>query len=63
MMDKSDPKFSPLIIENSPIEFLVVGSHNGRDKVILRTTNASLDLVGLAAESQEEPVSSQGQRA
>ncbi|EGW22672.1 hypothetical protein [Methylobacter tundripaludum] len=47
-----------IIIENSPIEFLIVGPHDGRDKVIVRSANAGLDLLGLAVESSSSSAKS-----
>lgn len=38
----------PYIIRNSPIEFILVGPFNGKDSIIVRSSNAALDLVGLA---------------
>jgi len=36
------------VIANSPIEFVLVGPLRGRDKVLLSSDNAGLDLKGLA---------------
>jgi len=55
MMDHSESDFSPIIIENSTVEFIIVGSHDGRDKVVVKSANAGLDLIGVAAESRKEP--------
>jgi hypothetical protein len=43
-----------LTIKNSPIEFLLVGPQKGRDKVIVQSAGAGLDLLGLAIENQKE---------
>jgi hypothetical protein len=38
------------VLLRSPIEFAVVGPSGGRDKVLLRSAKAGLDLIGLAAD-------------
>jgi hypothetical protein len=52
-MNQSSEKNIPFIINNSPIEFIVVGPDDGRDKVLLRSNHAGLDLVGLAAQASK----------
>jgi hypothetical protein len=37
----------------SPIEFALIGPSGGRDKVLLRSPNVGLDLIGLAAEGAD----------
>lgn len=37
------------VIRNSPIEFVITGPYGGTDRVLVRSENAGLDLVGLAA--------------
>ena len=41
-----------IVIKNSPIEFVVSGPMEGRDRIIIRTENAALDLVGKAIHSE-----------
>ena len=38
------------VLDNSPIEFVVFGPRGGRDEILLRSSNAGLDIIGLAAE-------------
>jgi hypothetical protein len=38
-----------VIIDNSPIEFIIAGPKDGRDRVLVATVNAKLDLMGAAA--------------
>jgi hypothetical protein len=39
------------VILESPLEFALVGPHKSRDRVLVRSKNAGLDLIGLAAEA------------
>ena len=43
----------PVVVRHSPIEFVVSGPFGGRDRVLVRTENAGLDLVALSAQIQE----------
>ncbi len=43
-------EFTTLILQNSPIEFVLVGPHQSRDAVILKSENSGLDLLGMASE-------------
>ena len=52
-MDQLSENQLPFIINNSPIDFIVVGPYDGKDKVILRSANAGLDLIGLASQTSE----------
>lgn len=45
MLDKA-------IVLDSPVEFVIVGPSGSRDKVLVRSKNAGLDLVGLAAHGE-----------
>lgn len=47
MINKSE-FINPIVINNSPIEFLIIGSLNGRDRVIVKSNNAGLDLLGVS---------------
>ena len=40
--------YEPMVVENSPVEFFVIGSIGGRDRVVASSENAKLDLLGLA---------------
>jgi hypothetical protein len=42
------PKY--VVLPNSPIEFAVTGPYGGKDKLLVRSDNAGLDLIGLAAQ-------------
>jgi hypothetical protein len=44
---------TPLIVRNSPIEFVVSGPLGGRDRVLIRSENAGLDIVALSSQSLE----------
>lgn len=55
-MNNQIQSHSFIVIENSPIECLVIGPVNGRDRVIIRSTNAGLDLLGLAIDSPVKDV-------
>lgn len=46
--DNSD---SCITLPNSPIEFAITGPIGGRDRVLVRSRDAGLDLIGLAAQS------------
>lgn len=46
-----DKYTAPLVIRNSPIEFVISGPIGGRDRVLVRTESAGLDLVALSAHS------------
>lgn len=37
-----------VVIKNSPVEFVVSGPMGGRDRIIIRSENAGLDLIGKA---------------
>lgn len=39
-----------LTLNNSPIEFVLIGPYQGSDKILLRSYNAKLDLIGFAFE-------------
>jgi hypothetical protein len=39
-----------VVIRQSSIEFVVIGPRGGRDAVLIRSENASLDLIGFAAQ-------------
>jgi hypothetical protein len=39
-----------VVLENSPVEFVLVGPLGGRDRILVRSEKAGLDLIGLAAE-------------
>src|SRR5262245_30141314 len=41
------------IILNSPVEFAIVGPAGGRDRVLVRSENVGLDLIGLVAQGPE----------
>lgn len=48
------------VLVRSPIEFALIGPSGGRDRVLLRSARAELDLIGLAAEgarSKDRPSS------
>jgi len=49
-----DARKPPLIIKNSPIEFVVAGPAGGRDRILIRSEHASLDLVALAVQSPDK---------
>jgi hypothetical protein len=38
---------------NSPVEFVIVGPSGGRDGILVRSNNAGLDIIGLAAEGAD----------
>src|SRR3954453_2990194 len=38
----------PIIIENSPVEFILIGSNGEADRILVKSSNAGLDLLGLA---------------
>ncbi|NMY35115.1 hypothetical protein HBR94_26820 [Pseudomonas sp. WS 5412] len=40
-----------VVIKNSPVEFVVSGPLEGRDRIIIRSENAGLDLIGKAIQS------------
>ena len=40
----------PLVVTNSSVEFVLAGPSGGRDRIVVRSERASLDLVALAAE-------------
>lgn len=44
---------TPLIVRNSPIEFVVSGPLGGRDRVLIRSEYAGLDVVALSSQSLE----------
>lgn len=56
-MRKYEPsEFHPVEIKNSPIEFIIVGEINSRQRPIAKSETCGLDLVGFAAsESFETP--------
>lgn len=37
-----------VVIKNSPVEFVVTGPMGGRDRILVRSENAGLDLIGKA---------------
>jgi hypothetical protein len=39
-----------IVLSNSPIEFAISGPTGGRDRLLVRSRNAGLDLIGLAAQ-------------
>jgi hypothetical protein len=39
----------PIIVKNSPIEFVLTGPFAGADQVLVKSENAALDLVGAAS--------------
>jgi hypothetical protein len=43
--------FENAIVIESPIEFAIVGPSDSRDKVLVKSKGAGLDLIGLAAEA------------
>ena len=49
------------IITNSPVEFVLVGPLRGRDKILLSSDNAGLDIKGLAATRDADDDSLQNQ--
>lgn len=42
----------PVVVRHSPIEFVLAGPFEGRDRVLVRTEGAGLDLVALSAQTQ-----------
>jgi hypothetical protein len=42
-----------IIVRNSPIEFVVSGPFGGRDRILVRSENAGLELIGLVAENDD----------
>jgi hypothetical protein len=49
MLDRT----TPVIVTNSPIDFVISGPVGGRDRILVRSQNASLDLVALSAQSSD----------
>lgn len=47
-------KFESLNIGKSPLEFVLIGPHRGKDMILVRSDGAGLDLVGLAADKERE---------
>lgn len=43
----------PVRLENSPIEFVLTGPWGGRDRILLRSELAELDIIGLAAQADD----------
>jgi hypothetical protein len=43
-----------IVFPNSPIEFAISGPSGGRDRILIKSSNAGLDLIGLAAQSDLE---------
>jgi hypothetical protein len=52
MSEETD--FSSVTLDESPIEFVLIGPHRSRDKVLVRSKNAGLDLLGVAADKELE---------
>lgn len=46
-------RIAPHIVRNSPIEFVISGPVGGRDRVLVRTEKASLDLVALSSQNTD----------
>lgn len=46
---------SSLLLSNSPIEFIFTGPLGGRDHILVKSANAGLDLIGLAAQPGVDP--------
>ncbi|WP_460063111.1 hypothetical protein [Pseudomonas sp. H2_H09] len=46
-----NPNGRPIVIKNSPIEFVVSGPMAGRDRILIRSENAGVDLVGKSIHS------------
>jgi hypothetical protein len=44
----------PIIIKNSPIEFIIIGPDRGHDRLLIRSENAGLDLIGLVIQSNDD---------
>lgn len=44
----------PIVIKNSPIDFVVIGPDRGQDRLLIRSENAGLDLIGLAIQSNDD---------
>jgi hypothetical protein len=42
--------YSSLVISNSPVEFVITGPVKGKDRVLVRSENSSIDLIGKATQ-------------
>jgi hypothetical protein len=40
-----------IVLDSSPVEFAIVGPFESRDRILVRSEKAGLDLIGLAAQS------------
>lgn len=49
----NSPMKKAAVLIRSPIEFVVAGPAGGRDRVLVRSRNAGLDLIGLVARGAE----------
>jgi hypothetical protein len=49
-IDSTDKARRLPIVLKSPIEFAITGPFRGRDRVLVRSENATLDLIGLASQ-------------
>jgi hypothetical protein len=45
---------SMAVIPNSPIEFLITGPYGGTDRVLVRSRDAGIDLIGIAANFESQ---------
>jgi hypothetical protein len=46
-----NPNGRSVVVKNSPVEFVVSGPMGGRDRILIRSENAGMDLVGKAVHS------------
>lgn len=49
-----NPHGRSIVIKNSPVEFVVSGPVGGRDRILIRSENAGLDLIGKAIRRGEK---------
>ena len=53
-MDRTSRAEKYIVVPNSPIEFAISGPAGGRDRILVKSENAGLDLIGLAAQPGSE---------
>lgn len=54
-METTSKTLDYVLFPNSPIEFAVSGPGGGRDRILVKSANAGLDLIGLTAQLDAEP--------
>jgi hypothetical protein len=48
--DSVSTRYDAIVIDNSPIEFILFGPRRNADGILVRTRNAGLELIGLASD-------------